>query len=65
MGRQWTGHEIEDQCPCPKAPCGLVDVSQGLPDCEQHNPTNPFLARTMRQMHTAEHCPAKTTCEVC
>ena len=24
VGRSWTTHELEDACPCPQAPCGLV-----------------------------------------
>jgi len=60
MGRQWHGHDIEDECPCPKAPCGLVDTTQRLPTCEQHNPADPIAARTMRQNHPADACPART-----
>lgn len=53
IGRSFTGHEIEDNCPCFKAPCGLVaDVA---PDCPQHAPE---AVHTIRQSHPAFLCPA-------
>jgi diadenosine tetraphosphate (Ap4A) HIT family hydrolase len=58
MGRAWNGFAIEAACPCPKAPCGLAAPDGPTPECEQHNPLNPLLAHTMRQMHKAEDCPA-------
>lgn len=60
-GRAWTGHAIEDNCPCPKAPCGLVLgmwPGRGYPECEQHNPRKPWEMKTMRQSHHEENCPA-------
>lgn len=58
VGRSWEGTAIEDACPCPKAPCGLVDTSAlPLPTCEQHNPVHAAAAKTMRQIHAAEMCP--------
>lgn len=56
IGRSWTGHPLEDACPCPKAPCGLVVLEQASPECDQHS-SNPLQARTMRQIHDSEHCP--------
>lgn len=53
MGRTWTGHAIEDACPCVKALCGLV--SEDVPECEHHNI---LAAKTMRQVHLASECPA-------
>lgn len=47
-------HTIEDNCPCPKAPCGLVYRDQVSPDCTQHVGT-----KTIRQAHTEDECPAK------
>lgn len=45
---------MEDNCPCPKTACGLVDGDNVHPDCDQH----PFLrTKTMRQMHPADQCP--------
>lgn len=50
VGRSWTGTAIEDVCPCPKTPCGLVvDLN---PDCDQHRGN-----RTTRQGHPADRCP--------
>lgn len=53
-GRSWSGTVIEDACPCVKEACGLV----GEPDpaCEQHGLAH---ARTMRQGHYADECPAR------
>lgn len=36
VGRTWTGHAIEDACPCPQEPCGLVDISHAHPDAGGH-----------------------------
>jgi hypothetical protein len=54
IGRSWNGHPLEDECPCPKAPCGLVLGAERSPDCEQHDGT-----RTIRQAHDEKDCPAK------
>lgn len=64
MGRAWTGHTIEDACPCPKAPCGLAQTAQGV-ICEDHNPASRMEAHTMRQMHTSDRCPAIPRCKRC
>ncbi len=55
MGRAWSGHEIEDACPCRKEPCGLVGDGAD-PECPQHGPQ---FARTMRSGHYADECPAR------
>jgi hypothetical protein len=56
IGRSWDGHGIEDDCPCPKAPCGLVVQETVSEACDQH----PLSAcRTMRQSHRADQCPAQ------
>ncbi|MFE6284385.1 hypothetical protein [Streptomyces sp. NPDC057877] len=49
-GRAWVGHEIEDACPCIKAPCGLV--AQSVPECTQHR-----ADKSTRQSHPAASCP--------
>lgn len=49
-GRSWTGHPLEDDCPCRKEPCGLVSTPD--PACDQH-----AGSKTMRQNHRAELCP--------
>lgn len=55
IGRSWHGHGIEDECPCPKAPCGLVVQDTVVEACDQH----PWSAcRTIRQSHRADECPA-------
>jgi hypothetical protein len=54
VGRSWTGHEIEDECPCPKEPCGLIDQSRAVPECLQH-PIN--RVKTLRQGHSPADCP--------
>lgn len=53
IGRRWVGHQIEDDCPCGKAPCGLVDDKLIDPDCVEHNPLN---AKTIRQVHSEADC---------
>lgn len=56
IGRSWEAHDIEDACACVKAPCGLVVAGEFADDCDQH----PWKhAKTMRQQHTALHCPAQ------
>jgi hypothetical protein len=58
LGRSWPGDtHIEDVCPCPKQPCGLVDTDKTSPDCDQHHVGNGHHARTTRQGHAAERCP--------
>jgi hypothetical protein len=61
LGRSWIGHPIEDGCPCGQAPCGLVDDTLISPDCDQHGMG---AAKTMRQIHTSNACPARGTPEV-
>jgi len=53
-GRSWTGHHLEDACPCPKEPCGLVNLGHADPDCPQH-PI--WRGKTIRQSHLAVDCP--------
>lgn len=58
IGRSWPPDTfIEDACPCPKTPCGLVEQGNTSPDCDQHHVGNGHYARTIRQGHKAEHCP--------
>lgn len=52
-GRSFTGTALEDHCPCPKAPCGLVVSSTINIDCNQHGPS---FAKTTRQHHYADEC---------
>lgn len=56
IGRSWPGMrpEMEEGCPCPKEPCGLVNVSKVVPDCPQHSLN---AAKTIRQGHRPEDCP--------
>lgn len=57
MGRSFAGTPLEDNCPCPKAPCGLVDIENVHPECGEH----PYYrAKTMRQGHRADQCPQIT-----
>ncbi|MFE2994135.1 hypothetical protein ACFXG4_03875 [Nocardia sp. NPDC059246] len=56
IGRSWSGTQLEDTCPCPKAPCGLVDDMNVDPDCGQH----PYSrSKTIRQSHPADECPGE------
>ncbi|CAO0836118.1 hypothetical protein SMICM17S_10319 [Streptomyces microflavus] len=55
IGRSWKGtSDIEALCPCPKAPCGLVDMGNMSDECKQHPPEN---AKTIRTSHRPEDCP--------
>lgn len=54
MGRHWVGHDIEDRCPCPQEPCGLIDPANRHVDCVQH-----LSSRTFRQDHPADRCPGR------
>lgn len=57
IGRSFEGHSLEDDCPCPQEPCGLVSWDRILPDCPQHG----FSAcKTIRQSHLEEKCPAES-----
>lgn len=55
VGRSWSGHWMEDECPCPQEACGLVQMKNADPRCMQHAGTG---AKTMRQIHSPEKCPA-------
>jgi hypothetical protein len=52
IGRSFSGHHLEDDCPCVKAPCGLV--SEWVPECPQHAPE---ASKTIRQSHPEFLCP--------
>lgn len=55
IGRSWSdGRHLEDACPCPQEPCGLVDRMKVVAECDQHPPQ---AAQTMRQRHEAKDCP--------
>lgn len=54
IGRSFSGTRLEDDCPCLKAPCGLV--SDPSDECDQHA----LLAgKTLRQIHSSENCPGR------
>jgi hypothetical protein len=55
IGRSWwPGKWIENACPCPKAPCGLVIGGQALEECLDHWWG---ATKSMREIHTDENCP--------
>lgn len=54
IGRSWSGHPIEDECPCPQESCGLVDSNRADLLCPHHSMA---AGKTIRQMHTAGRCP--------
>ena len=55
MGRSFVGTALEDDCPCGKAPCGLVDSNLISAGCDRHFPTE--ATKTMRQIYDAGDCP--------
>lgn len=55
VGRGFEGNDLERDCPCGKAPCGLVDSRLVDQDCVEHGDR---FTKTLRQMHTPNQCPA-------
>lgn len=55
IGRSWHGHRLEDECPCPKAACGLVIADFVRLDCPEHAWT---ATKTIRQIHYLADCDA-------
>lgn len=53
IGRSFTGHTVEDACPCPQEPCGLIDQTRTSTECEHHAF---WAAKTIRQAHSAGQC---------
>ncbi|MDP2622559.1 MAG: hypothetical protein Q8Q29_02035 [Actinomycetota bacterium] len=45
---------IEEECPCPVEPCGLVDMDKIDPECPEHSME---AAKTIRANHRGEDCP--------
>ena len=58
VGRSWTSHPLEDECPCPQEPCGLIAMSKIVAECPQHALG---AAKTFRQTHMPENCPGGGT----
>jgi hypothetical protein len=56
IGRSFRGHPIENECPCPQEPCGLVDTRRIDPDCPQHALK---ACKTIRASHPADKCPGE------
>lgn len=54
ISRSFNDTHLEDNCPCKKAPCGLVDNTGVNKDCPEHAVER---TKTMRQIHTAADCP--------
>jgi hypothetical protein len=56
IGRSWPGcgTPMEDECPCPQEPCGLIDEKRVVAGCEQHDT---WFCKTMRSGHPADSCP--------
>lgn len=54
IGRSFEGHPLEDDCPCPQEPCGLIAMENAITDCPEHGFRE---AKTIRQTHLAERCP--------
>lgn len=55
IGRGWGNVPTwcEDECPCPKAACGLVIFTAVDPGCPQHAFT---ATKTIRSTHLASDC---------
>lgn len=61
FGRSFFGHALEDACPCPKAPCGLVGGDTEIVFCGEHSVA---AMKTIRQSHDEFECPAYLPHEV-
>lgn len=56
-GRAWNGTTpVEDACPCPKEPCGLVNTLTVDQECTEHGWR---FTKSARQGHYGEQCPNK------
>jgi hypothetical protein len=54
LGRSFSDTRLEDGCPCPKAPCGLVISDRIVRECTEH----PWQrGKTFRQGHEPKDCP--------
>jgi hypothetical protein len=58
IGRSWSDTRLEDGCPCPKQPCGLVGMGSADPSCTEHPPQR---IKTIRQSHPASACPGSAS----
>ncbi|MER5608295.1 hypothetical protein AB0F93_03560 [Micromonospora tulbaghiae] len=55
FGLSATGNDIEQQCPCPLAPCGLVLDIDADEACPHHGR---WAEMSIKQIHPAQSCPA-------
>jgi hypothetical protein len=57
VSRHWTGPGArEEECPCPKEPCGFVDTAKAVPECQEHPPNR---CKSIRDSHWIEQCPGR------
>lgn len=57
--RSWVGPtDLENNCPCPKEACGMVNYRTASPECPQHALR---AAKTQRSGHPAARCPELRT----
>lgn len=57
IGRSFKPGSIEQECPCPVLPCGLVSQQAANEvDCPQHALGS---AKTIRSAHDADKCPGE------
>lgn len=57
VGRSWTGHPLEDDCPCVQVACGLVSIPGSDPICPEHGVA---AFKTLRQGHFADECKGQS-----
>lgn len=61
VGRHWPSEygkrgTLEEECPCPTEPCGMIAESKIDPECPQHSMK---AGRTIRASHYAVDCPGE------
>jgi hypothetical protein len=54
VGRQFVGHDIEDECPCPQASCGLVPMATVDPLCPHHPAERTKMVNALDAVPAAE-----------
>lgn len=53
IGRSFADTHLEDACPCPQEPCGLIARDQVRPDCPEHAV---WAGKSIRQGHRPDAC---------
>lgn len=59
ISRHWDGPgRLEEECPCPKEECGMVNSDRPAEQCSEHNALRQG-AKSIRSGHRAVDCPGR------